>query len=231
MSSQLETIKPFEARLDCSVTSESNPGTIRVMIVNPSTIVREGLAAIINRATDMSIVAQASDGSQALEISRRERPDVILTDLVLPGMSGVEFMLAISRERPPCRVIILTAHARQEDIYRALQAGASSYLLQDTTGENLQRTIRAVAVGQRLLSDSIAARLAERAFALQLTERELEVLSEIAKGRSNKGIAASLGISESTVKGHINNILSKMAVNDRTQAVTTALQRGLIHLD
>jgi DNA-binding NarL/FixJ family response regulator len=211
--------------------TEHRQKLISVMVVDAQQVVREGVAAIIGRASGMEIVAEAHDGARALELFRRLRPDIVLTDLMLPGLCGIELTAAITRESPRTRVIILTSQAGQEDIYRALQVGARSYLLKETSGENLLEVIRAVYAGHRLLSDEIATRLAERVSGAQLTEREMDVLRQIARGRSNKEIAQALSISESTVKGHINNILSKMSVSDRTQAVTTALRHGLIRLE
>jgi DNA-binding NarL/FixJ family response regulator len=205
--------------------------SIRVLVVDDHPIVREGLIAIVERQPDMSVVAEASDGEQAVEAFRQHRPDVTLMDLRLPGMSGVEAITAIRREFPSARVIVLTTYDGDEDIYRALQAGAQGYLLKDTFREELLEAIRAVNEGKRRIPGGIATRLAERIGGNELTAREIEVLKLIVKGRSNREIASALVITEGTVKGHVNNILSKLGVADRTQAATTALQRGIIHLD
>jgi two-component system NarL family response regulator len=231
MISQLNAAGAGELFSGRAVMAETKQRTIRVMVVDSQQVVREGVAAIVGRASGMEVVAQAADGWRALELFRRELPDVVLTDLTLPGVDGIKLTAAITKERPRSRVIVLTTHAGREDIYRALQVGARSYLLKETSSENLIDAIRAVDAGHRLLSDEIATRLAERVSGTHLTEREMDVLRQIAAGRSNKEIALALGISESTVKGHVNNILSKMNVSDRTQAVTTALKHGLIRLE
>jgi two-component system, NarL family, response regulator len=216
--------------LDAGMTGVKEK-TIRVMVVDAQAITREGLAAIIEKAAGMAVVAQAAEGTRALELYREHQPDVVLADIYLPGMGGIELIAALTAEFPRSRIITLTNRMGQEDIYRALRAGARSYLLKDTTREELLRTIRSVHAGQRLLSGAVSAHLAARVADSDLTPRELDVLRLILKGQSNKMIAATLKIAESTVKGHVNNILSKMGVNDRTHAVTTALRRGIIHLD
>jgi len=204
---------------------------IRIMIVDDHFVVRMGLAAIINMQPDMAVVAEASNGQQAIDLFRRHRPDVVLMDLRLPGMNGVEATQAITREFPNSRIIVLTTYDGDEDIYRALQAGARAYLLKEMPGEELLEAIRAVRAGQRRIPAAIAARLADRVSRSELTQREMEVLKLIVKGLSNKEIGAALSITEGTVKIHINNILSKLGVSDRTQAATFALQQGIVHLD
>jgi DNA-binding NarL/FixJ family response regulator len=208
-----------------------NTHPIRVLIVDDSIIVREGLMAIINGEADMSVVGEAADGPQAVELFRQQRPDLMLTDLRLPIMNGVEVSSAILKEFREGRIIVLTDYAGNEDIYRALKAGARSYLLKSTTRKELLETIRAVHAGHFLLPSQVAARLAERVGNSHLTIREHEVLELIVRGGSNKEIAAALAITEGTVKGHVNSILSKMGVSDRTQAATTALRRGIVHLN
>lgn len=209
----------------------SKEGAIRIMVVDDHPVVREGLAAMIDRQPDMTVVAEASDGRQAIELFNQTTPDVALMDLRLPVMSGVEAIAVIRKQHPAARIIVLTTYDGDEDIYRALQAGAQGYLLKDMFRDELLDAIRAVHRGQRRIPAAVATRLAERMGGHGLTARELEVLELIAKGKSNREIGAHLAISEGTVKGHVNNILSKLAVSDRTQAVTTALQRGIIHLD
>ena len=203
---------------------------IRIIVVDDQAVVRQGFAALINTVADMEVVAEGVNGAQAVELYRRHRPDVLLTDLRMPVMSGVEAITAIKREWPQARVIVLTAFDGDEDIYRSLQAGAQGYLLKDMFFEELESAIRTVHAGGRRIPGVVAERLAERMGGLDLTGRELEVLRLIVAGRSNKEIGSDLKISEATVKSHVNSILSKLGVTDRTQAATTALQRGLVHL-
>lgn len=204
--------------------------TIRVLIVDDHPVVREGLAAMINRRPDMEVVAEAVNGREAVELCRRHRPDVTLMDLRMPVMGGVEATQAIRREFSEARIIVLTTYDGDQDIYRALQAGARAYLLKDAPREELLEAIRAVHAGQRHLPPLVAGRLADHLAGNDLTAREQEVLELIAAGKSNREIGADLSITESTVKVHVNNILGKLGVHDRTQAVTTALQRGIVHL-
>ena len=204
---------------------------IHILVVDDHPIVREGLTAIINRQADMTVVAEAADGEQAVEMFRRHQPDVTLMDLRLPKRSGVEAIAAIRKESPAAHLIVLTTYDGDQDIYRALQAGAQGYLLKDMFREELLDAIRAVHLGKRRIPAAVASRLAERLPGNELTARELEVLRLIAAGNSNREIADALAITEGTVKGHVNNLLSKLGVGDRTQAVTNALQRGIIHLD
>jgi DNA-binding NarL/FixJ family response regulator len=205
--------------------------SIRILVVDDHPIVREGLIGIIERQSDMSVVAEASDGMEAVEMFRRHMPDVTLMDLRLPKMSGVDAITAIRKECQTARIIVLTTYDGDEDIYRALQAGAQGYLLKDTFREELLEAIRAVNDGKRRIPGPVATRLADRIGGSELTGREIEVLALIVKGRSNREIASSLAITEGTVKGHVNNILSKLGVADRTQAATTAIQRGIVHLE
>ena len=209
----------------------STDKTIRLMIVDDHPIVREGLAAIIHKQPDMAVAAEAADGRRAVELFREHRPDVSLMDLRLPEMSGVQAITAIRKEFPAARIIVLTTYDGDEDIYRALQAGAQGYLLKGMSRDELLEAIRAVHSGLRRIPSPVATKLAERMGGSDLTAREIEVLKLIAKGKSNKEVASALAITEATVKGHVNNILSKLAVNDRTQAVTTALQRGIVYME
>ena len=208
----------------------STEKNIRVMVVDDQAVVRQGFVALINTVPDMRVIVEATTGPQAVELYRQHRPDVTLMDLRMPGGGGVEAITAIRREFPDARIIVLTTYDGDEDIYRSLQAGAQGYLLKDVFFEELEDAIRSVHAGLRRIPTVIAERLAGRMGASELTGRELEVLAEIVRGRSNREIAAALKISEATVKSHINNILSKLGVNDRTQAATTALQRGIVHL-
>jgi DNA-binding NarL/FixJ family response regulator len=209
--------------------SKANP--IRVLIADDHFVVRMGLAAVINTQPDMVVVAEAINGKQAIEFFRQHRPDITLMDLRMPEMGGIEAITAIRKEFPESRFIVLTTYDGDEDIYRALQAGARSYLLKDMLRDTLVDAIRAVHAGQRRIPPEVANRLAERMDRSELTPRELEVLRLIVEGKSNKEIAAELSVAEGTVKIHINNILSKLGVSDRTQAATFALQRGIIHME
>jgi DNA-binding NarL/FixJ family response regulator len=204
---------------------------IRILVADDHPVVREGLAAIINRQPDMLVIGEASNGRQAVELYRQHSPDVSLMDLRMPVMNGVEAITAIRKQFPDSRFIVLTTYDGDEDIYRALQAGAHAYLLKDMFREELLEAIRTVHAGQRRIPGAVATRLAERMAGNDLTAREGEVLQLIASGKTNREIATGLEITEGTVKGHVNNILSKLGVSDRTQAVTTAIQRGIVHLD
>lgn len=200
------------------------------MVVEDHHIVRQGLVALLATIPDMTVVAEAADGKQAIDLFRQHRPDVTLMDLRLPAMSGVDAVEQIRREFPLARIIVLTTFDGDEDIYRALQAGARAYLLKGMFGDELMDAIRAVHSGKSRIPAIVAERLAERMGGPSLTGRELEVLELIVLGNSNKEIGGELAISEATVKTHINSILDKLGVTDRTQAVRTALQRGIVHL-
>lgn len=204
---------------------------IRIMVVDDHFVVRIGLAGSINIEPDMVIETEVSTGPQAIEQFRKHRPDIVLMDLKLPGMDGIETTSSICREFPDAAIIMLSTHDAEEDIYRSFQAGARSYILKTAAREDLIRTIRAVHSGERCISSAIGTRLAERMTRAELTIREIEVLKLIAKGRSNKEIGGTLGIAEITVKLHVGHILIKLKANDRTQATTIALQRGILHLD
>jgi DNA-binding NarL/FixJ family response regulator len=204
--------------------------TIKIMVIDDQAVVRQGFVALINTVSDMAVVAEGTNGRQAIDLYRLHRPDVTLMDLRMPELGGVEAITAIRKEFPDARLIVLTTYDGDEDIYRSLQAGAQGYLLKDMFFEELEEAIRKVHGGSRRIPAQVAERLAERMGSSDLTARETEVLEQIVAGHSNKAIAARLNISEATVKSHINNILSKLGVSDRTQAATTALQRGLVHL-
>ncbi|HSY72188.1 MAG TPA: response regulator transcription factor [Alloacidobacterium sp.] len=205
--------------------------SIQIMVVDDHHIVRQGLVALIGTLPGMQVVAQASDGEQAVDLYRTHRPDITLMDLRLPNKNGVDAIAQIREEFPAARIIVLTTFDGDEDIYRALQAGAKGYLLKGMNADELTEAIRAVHAGKSRIPAVVAERLAERMGGPSLTGRELDVLKRIVGGRSNKEIAGDLFISEATVKTHINSILSKLGVSDRTQAATTALQRGIVHLD
>jgi DNA-binding NarL/FixJ family response regulator len=203
---------------------------IKLLVVEDHHIVRQGLVALLNTVPDMEVVAEAADGKIGIELFRKHQPDVTLMDLRLPTMGGAEAVAKIRQEFPAARIIVLTTFDGDEDIYRALQAGARGYLLKGMLGEELLDAIRTVHAGKSRIPAVVAERLAHRMSGHELTVRELEVLELIVKGQSNKEIGGSLSISEATVKTHINNLLSKMGVTDRTQAATTAIQRGIVHL-
>jgi two-component system NarL family response regulator len=202
---------------------------IRIIVIDDQAVVRQGFVSLISTVPDMEIVAAGSNGREAVELFRQHQPDITLIDLRMPVMSGVEAIAEIRREFPGARIIVLTTYDGDEDIYRSIQAGAQGYLLKDMFFEELESAIRKVHGGARLIPGSVAERLAARMSSTELTSRELEVLKQIVDGKSNKEIANELSISEATVKSHINNILSKLGVSDRTQAATRALQRGIVH--
>lgn len=203
---------------------------IRVFVVDDHFAVRMGLTALIRQQPGMEIVAEAGNGRHAVELFRQHRPDVTLMDLQLVEMNGLEAIAVIRHEFPDAKIIVLTTFDGDEDIFLALQAGARAYLLKDMKKEQFLEAIREVHAGKTFVPPQIADRLAEREQRTSLAPRELEVLREVVNGRSNKEIAATLGLSEETVKGYIKNILHKLAVQDRTQAAIAAVQRGIIHL-
>jgi two-component system NarL family response regulator len=204
---------------------------IRIMVVDDHFVVRMGLVGSINIEPDMVVEVEASTGQQAIDRFRQYRPDIVLMDLKLPDLSGVEATRAICREFPGASIIMLSTHDSEEDVYQSLEAGAYTYLLKTAAREELIHTIRAVHAGERCISPAIGARLAERMTHTELTSRELEVLKLIAIGKTNKEIGGALQITEVTVKLHVGHILAKLKANDRTQATTTALRRGILHLD
>jgi DNA-binding NarL/FixJ family response regulator len=204
--------------------------TIRVLVADDHHVVRSGIAASIGLEDDLSVVAEADSGEQVLAQYRASKPDVVLMDLRLPGMNGIEATANLIREAPEARVIMFTTYEGEEDIYRAVQAGARGYLLKSAPREELLDAIRRVAAGERYLPQALAHRLAERMASNDLSPREHEVLQLIGRGRSNKEIASDLGIAEDTVKRHVTNLMAKLRVADRTQATTEAIRRGLIHL-
>jgi two-component system NarL family response regulator len=203
---------------------------IRIMIAEDHHVVRQGLVALLKTVPGLKVIAEAADGKEAIDRFDELQPDVTLMDLRMPNFGGVEAVAEIRRKYPAARIIVLTTFDGDEDIYRALQAGAKGYLLKGMFGEELVDAIRAVHAGKTRIPSAIAERLADRMGGPGLTSRELEVLKAIVAGRSNKEIGTELSITEATVKTHINNILGKLGVADRTQAATTALQRGIVHL-
>lgn len=204
---------------------------IRIIIFEDHAVVREGLIALLSTQSDMQVVAHASNGSAAVELFRAHQPDIVLMDLGMPGKGGLQATAELCAEFSRARVIVLTIYSGDEDVHRALQAGAKGYLLKESMSSQLFDAIRTVHSGLRYLPPDIAALLAERIVAPQLSARELEILRIIANGKSNKQVAADLNISEATVKGHVTSILEKLGVNDRTEAVVVALKRGILHIE
>ena len=203
---------------------------IRVAIIDDHAIVRAGLRQYFSEQVDLTVVAEASNGREAIDQFRKHRPDVTLMDLQLPEMSGTDAIIAIRAEFPEARIIVLTTYTGDVQVLRALKAGARAYLLKGLVRKELAETIRAVHAGQKHILREVASELAEHATDDALSSREIEVLRLISAGNSNKEIAARLSITEETVKGHVKNILSKLGANDRTHAVTIGLRRGIIEL-
>lgn len=208
----------------------TSPGQIRVLTVDDHALIREGIAALIANQKDMRLIGEASNGREAIEQFRSHRPDVTLMDLQMPEMNGIDALIAIRSEFPDARIIVLTTYAGDALCQRAMKAGAHAYILKGNVRKDLLDTIRTVRAGKKLIHAEVAAELASHATDDALSAREIEVLSLIAAGNSNKSIADQLAISEDTVKGHVKSILSKLGANDRTHAVTVALKRGIIEL-
>jgi DNA-binding NarL/FixJ family response regulator len=203
---------------------------IRILIADDHTVLRDGLAAIIGQEQDMDVIAEVGDGRQAVELWKKQRPDITLMDLRLPGLDGVGAIYEIRAADPNARIIVLTTFDGDEDIYRALRAGAKSYLLKDVRREELFQCIREVYVGKTFVPLAIAAKLAERLPGDDLSPRELEALRLLAEGKPNKLIGVAMGISEVTVKSHVQSLFKKLNVLSRTEAIAVANRRGLLHL-
>jgi DNA-binding NarL/FixJ family response regulator len=205
-------------------------GKIRILIADDHYIVRMGLVGLVSTEPDMEVVAEAADGNEALELFAKHLPDLLLLDLRMPDKDGVQTILEIRDRFPEAHILVLSAFDGDEDIYRAFDAGAQGYLQKSATGDELVPALRTVALGQNWIPKDVAARLASRKIHKQLTSREVDVLNELAKGFANKEIADTLNISENAVKDYLKNILKKLHVADRTEAATTAIQRGIIRL-
>ena len=204
--------------------------TISILIADDHPLIRAGLASLIAAFPEFRLVAQAGNGREALELYTQLRPDVVLMDLNMPEMNGVDCIAQIRAVDPDASIVILTTYQGEEDVYRGLRAGAKAYLLKDSGFEQLARGIRTVAAGHKFLPAEVASKLAERMETNKLSKRELEILTHLASGKSNKMIARSVGIEVGTVKFHVNNILSKLNASSRTEAATVAARRGLLHL-
>jgi DNA-binding NarL/FixJ family response regulator len=202
-----------------------------ILVVDDHFMVRMGLTASLNVESDMEVVAEAANGETALAAYRQHQPSVVIMDVRLPGASGAETTAAIIQEFPDARILMLSTHSGEEEIFRSLQAGARGYILKSALREELLHAIREVAEGRRYVDPAVAPLLAARMQHRSLTSRELEVLRMVAKGLGNKEIASSLSIAEVTVKLHVSHVLEKLNVKDRTEAATVALQRGIIALD
>jgi DNA-binding NarL/FixJ family response regulator len=205
-------------------------GKIGILVADDHFIVRMGLIALVNTEPSMVIVGEAADGSQAVELFGKYKPDIVLMDLRMPIKDGIEATIEIRSRDPNARVLMLTTFDGDTDIYKALQAGAQGYVLKNATGQELIPAIQAVAGGQRWIPKEIAKRLASRKLFEELTQREVQVLQLLVKGLANKQIGEHLNISEHTVKDHLKSVFGKLQVEDRTEAVTAAIQRGIIHL-
>lgn len=208
----------------------SQPSHIRVLVVDDHPVVRQGLIGMLEEAPDIVIVGQGRNGHEAIAVFQQQQPDVTLMDLRMPEMEGVPAITVICNEFPNARIIVLTTYDTDEEIYRGLRAGAKGYLLKDSEPEELLTAIRTVNRGQQYIPPNVAAKLVQRMTGPELSDRELEVLQLIGQGMSNQEISTALNISESTVKTHVNRILSKLDVKDRTQAAIIALKRGIANL-
>jgi len=208
----------------------SDPASIRVFSVDDHPLLREGIAAIINNQPDMQMVAQAATGSEALQLFRQHQPDVTLLDLRLPDMSGIDVLIALRSEFPEARVVMLTTFEGDVDIRRSLEAGARGYMLKNMPPKELVEVIRQVHAGKKRIPAEVAAHLTEYFGDDDLTEREIDVLRQVAGGNRNREIGEQLFISEETVKVHIKHIMEKLGASDRTQAVAIAVRRGIIQL-
>lgn len=212
------------------MTTEPSSTPIRVLCIDDHPLVRKGIASILGTEADMQLVAEGSNGRDAIELFRRHRPDVTLMDLRMPELDGIAAVKEIRAEFPDSKIIALTSYDGDHDIYRALEAGVRGYLLKEMVHTEVIRAIRHVHAGGHLMPGEVAQRLGESLRQAALTPREIEVLTLVAQGLANKEVGAQLGTAAGTIKMHVQNILAKLGATDRTQAVTIALQRGIIHL-
>jgi DNA-binding NarL/FixJ family response regulator len=209
----------------------SSEPVIRVLAVDDHPLVRKGIASILANEADMELVAEAGNGSEAVEMFEQRHPDVVLMDLRMPQMDGIEATRKIRQADPEARIIALTSYDGDQDIYRALEAGVRGYMLKEMVHTEVVRAIRTVYSGKRLMPPEVAERLSEYFPQVALTPREVEVLGCVARGMANKEIAHQLGTANGTIKMHVQNILEKLGASDRTHAVTIAIERGILHLD
>ena len=211
--------------------SKGTAANVKILIVDDHPVVRVGLTSMLAMQPGIEVTGSVSSGEEALGVLEKRPVDLVMLDLRMPGLNGIDTLLAIKRKAIPVHVIVLTSYETDEDIYRAIQAGAEGYLLKNTSQREMSDAIRAVCAGNRYIPHSIASRLAERMTRSNLTPRELEILKILAKGLTNKQIGHALGISDNTVRNHINSIIEKLEVSDRTEATKTAIQRGIIDVD
>ena len=207
---------------------KTNNDCIRILIVDDHPVVCSGLTGMLSAISGPEVIASAASGEEALAIIERDRPDIMLLDLRMPGMDGIGVLNVLKEMEYPPRVVVLTSFEKEEDIYRAIRAGAQGYLLKDTTQSEMVAAISVVNAGKRYIPRHIAARLADRMMRSDLTVRELQILELVAQGSTNKQIAATLDISDNTVRHHVNNIMGKLRVSDRTEAAVTALRQGML---
>ena len=203
---------------------------IRILIADDHPVVQAGLTSMLNSNDGIEVVGSASSGTEALKILEQRRPDILLLDLRMPGMNGIETLTAMQKMNTTARAIVLTSFETDENIYRAVRAGAQGYLLKDAPQEQMLEAIVSVHAGKRFIPREIAARLADRMLRSNLTARELEILGMLAKGLTNKQIGSALSISENTVRNHLKCVMSKLEVSDRTEAVAVAIQQGIIQV-
>ena len=214
-----------------TATIETATTPIRVLCADDHPLVRKGIASILSNETDVVLVGEAGGGQEAVDLFRKLKPDVVLMDLRMPEMNGIEATRIIRAEAPETKIIALTSYDGDQDIYRAIEAGVRGYILKEMVHTEVLRAIRTVHAGKRLMPAEVAERLSEYFLQMALTPREVEVLRFVAKGMANKEIAHQLGTASGTIKMHIQNILAKLDASDRTHAVTIALERGILHLD
>ena len=233
-SQSSDRFSPPSSSVPDSVQGVSDIGTKKpftILVADNHPVVREGLVALINRRSDMRVIAEASNGRQAVEAFFAQRPDIALLDLRMPIMDGIDALISICEKDPRARIAIITSYQDEEDVYRALRAGAQGYILKDALVDELVECIRAVGDGKTWIPPQVGAKLAKRVADRELTRRETEVLHAVAAGKSNKEIGCAFDISEATVKVHMTHILEKLKVTGRTEAINVAVRRGLVRMD